>query len=143
MKHVLTGAALAIGLAACQPKESLVVAGAEYRPPLGATDIGVAYFTITSAKADRIVAVGSPEADSVEIHASVINNGRSSMQRLESVGLPAGKPVEFTPGGMHLMVFSPHPVPGDTAFPITIELQSGASRTISFEYRRGSEDHHG
>lgn len=143
MRSILAIAVLAAGLGACQPKEPLVISGAEFRPPLGSSTVGAAYFTIRSAKPDRIIAVTSPQADSVEIHASVTEGGRASMQRLETVDLPAGKLVEFAPGGMHLMVFSPHLAVGETAIPITIELQSGAKRTIPFENRRGGEDHHG
>jgi hypothetical protein len=44
---------------------------------------------------------------------------------------------------MHFMVFSPHLDPAETALPITIELQSGTRRTISFVNRRGGEGRHG
>jgi copper(I)-binding protein len=143
LKSIVAAIVFAIGLAACQPAEPLAISGAEFRPPLGASDVGAAYFTLTSAKPDRIIAVTSPQADSIEIHASVTEGGRTSMQRLETVDLPAGRPVEFAPGGMHLMVFSPHPEAGGGDFPIIIELQSGAKRTISFRYRRNGEDPHG
>lgn len=143
LRSIFAVAALATVLGACQPKDPLVISGAEFRPPLGSSNVGAGYVTLTSAKADRIVAVTSSKADSVEIHASVTEAGRASMQRLETVELPAGKPVKFSPGGMHFMVFSPHLDAGETTLPITVELQSGAKRTISLEYRRGGEDHHG
>lgn len=143
MKTALASILLATALAACQQAEPLAVSAAVFQPPLGATGVGAAYFTITSAKADRIVTVTSPQADSVEIHASVMESGRASMQRLETVELPAGKPVEFAPGGMHLMVFSPRQEANVASFPITIELQSGAKKTVNFENRRSGGDHHG
>ena len=112
-------------------------------PPLGSTGIGVGYFTIRSDKADRIVGISSPEADSIEIHASVTEGGNVSMQQLDGVDLPAGKTVKFESSGMHLMVFSPR-VSGDAlTFPITIELQSGATPTTRFRVITGSADHHG
>ena len=142
MRVFFAAVALLAGLAACQPAEPVTVADAVFQPPLGSSGIGAAYFSITSVAADRIVSVSSSEADSIEIHASVTKDGRASMQRLETVELPAGKKVEFAPGGMHLMVFSPHQEAGQTAFPITIELQSGAKKTISFQNRRGGEENH-
>jgi copper(I)-binding protein len=54
------------------------------------------------------------------------------MHRLESVPLPAGKTVTFAPGGMHLMVFSPRLGEAEREFPITIELESGTRKTVSF-----------
>ena len=134
LRAAILGAALS--LAACgpqMPEEPLLIEHAEFRPPLGATGIGVGYFTIRSDKADRIVAVSSSLADAVEIHASVTKGDRVTMQRLETVELPAGETVKFEAGGMHLMVFSPHGEASAKAFPITIELQSGAKETVAFE----------
>mgnify|MGYP003460630923 FL=1 len=142
MRVMFAAIGLALGLSACQPAQPLVISDAEFRPPLGSSGIGAAYFSITSATPDRIVAVTSAEADSIEIHASVTEGGRASMKRLETVELPAGKTVKFAPGGMHLMVFSPRRGRDLTGFPITIELQSGVKRTVSFEQtREGGERH--
>ncbi len=120
-------------LAACgQGGASLRVTGAEYRAPLGATGVGVAYFSVKSDKADRIIGVSSPQAASVEMHGSMSAGGQSSMKRLETVPLPAGETVIFAPKGMHLMVFDPKPLPEGATFPIQIELESGRSETIVF-----------
>ncbi len=129
-------ASLALGLAACTPAGPLVQRP-QFQPPLGSSGIGAAYFTIRAPKADRIMSVSSPEADAVEIHASVTRDGRVSMERLETVELPAGKTVAFAPGGMHLMVFSPKDQTGKTSFPITIELQSGTTLTVPFAETTG------
>jgi copper(I)-binding protein len=137
MRITFASIAVAVGLASCQPAEPLVVSGAEFRPPLGSSGIGAGYFTITSATPDRIVSVTSNEADSIEIHASVTEDSRSSMKRLETVELPAGKAVQFAPGGMHLMVFSPRQGRDETALSITIELQSGVKRTVPFKIAGG------
>jgi copper(I)-binding protein len=123
---------LGLGLAACAPVEGLSIRGAEFRPPLGSSGVGAAYFVIRSATSDRIVAVSSSAADAVEIHSSVTERGMMSMTRLASVSLPAGKTVEFAPGGMHLMIFSPRLNEVAAEFPITIELESGLKRTVPF-----------
>jgi periplasmic copper chaperone A len=135
---------LALGLASCGPAGGgLAIADAQFRPPLGSTGIGVAYFTIRSAKADRIVSVTSPGADSIEIHASVTEGGTVSMRELNGVDLPAGETVRFESGGMHLMVFSPRISGEALTFPITIELQSGAKQTAPFRVISGGADRHG
>ncbi len=144
MIRTLALAVLALGLAACgQAGEGVAIADAQFRPPLGATGVGVGYFTIRSDKADRIVGVSSPEADSVEIHTSVTADGRVSMQQLAGVDLPAGETVTFAAGGMHLMVFSPRVSGEALTFPITIELQSGAKPTTLFRVITGAAEHHG
>lgn len=138
LSPVILGAA--ISLAACGPQKAespLTVEQTQFTPPLGSTGIGAAFFTIRSAKADRIVAVSSPLADSIEIHGSVTKGNSVSMQRLETVELPAGKTVKFEPGGMHLMVFSPRSDAAAKAFPITIELQSGTKEIVAFQKVEG------
>lgn len=120
-------------LAACGQGADIKVADTHYRPPLVAGAPGVAYFSITSPTADRIVAISSPEAGAVEIHDSVMSaDGMAAMKKLDSVALPAGKTVTFGPGGMHVMVFQPKPHQPGATFPIQITLESGRSETISF-----------
>lgn len=133
MKNLL--AVLAFALAACgSAVPSVTVSDAQYRPPLGATGIGVAYFSVRSEIADRIIGVSSPQADSVEMHGSVSDGRQTVMKRLASVDLPAGETVQFGPKGMHLMVFGPKPLAEGATFPIQIELQSGRSETIAFHH---------
>jgi copper(I)-binding protein len=141
--RTLVAFVLAVCLASCGQGQGLAIEDAQFRPPLGSTGIGVGYFTIRSAKADRIVSITSPEADSIEIHASVTEGGNVSMQRLEGVDLPAGQTVRFESNGMHLMVFSPRISGEALTFPITIELQSGAKQTAPFKVITGGADHHG
>jgi periplasmic copper chaperone A len=125
-------AAMVLALAACGQTTHLAVEKAEYRPPLGVTGIGVAYFSVTSDRTDKIIGLSSPQADRVEIHATVTDGAQMSMKRLDSVDLPAGQLVIFEPRGMHLMVFGPRPLAAGATFPIQIELESGRSETVEF-----------
>jgi hypothetical protein len=125
MRWIAAGVTLA--LAACQPAPSEPsVTDADYRPPLGQNTVGAAYFKVRSPQADRIVGVSSPDAASIEMHATVDEGGMSRMERLDGLDLPAGEVVAFEPGGRHLMVFSPRPLAAGAALKVTIELQSGA-----------------
>lgn len=137
MKRVI--AALALLLSACGGSaESLTIDNATYRAPLTDGGVGVAYFSITSAKADRITGLSSPHAGRIEMHATVTTDGMASMERLDSVELPAGQTVTFAARGMHLMVFSPQSLAPDATFPIQITLESGRSETISFAQTLGT-----
>jgi copper(I)-binding protein len=126
MKLLVAG--LALLLSACGGATvSLTVEDAAYRAPLTDGGVGVAYFSITSSTADRITGVSSPNADRVEMHNTVTTDGLASMERVDSVELPAGQTITFAPRGLHLMVISP-----DATFPIQIQLESGRNETISF-----------
>jgi Copper chaperone PCu(A)C len=89
---------LAVVVAACGGQTAAVtIENAQYRPPLVDGGSGVAYFSITSRDADRIVGVSSPLAKAVEIHESRSIGGMVGMERREVVDLAAGKPVIFGP----------------------------------------------
>jgi hypothetical protein len=122
--------------AGCAAKPGFTVENPQFQPPLGANDVGVAYFTIRSATADRIVKVSSTAAKTVEMHEMKMTGDMMSMARREAVDLPAGTPVEFKPSGLHLMVFSPNLAANPASIPITIELQSGLKRTVEFPARK-------
>lgn len=121
----------ALFLAGCTPADDgVTVTDAIYQPPLGAGTVGVAYMTIESAAADRVVGVSSPAARAVEIHSTVFDGAMASMQLSDTLELPANTPVPFTPGGRHLMVIDPQPIENIDSFPITIRLESGRSIDI-------------
>lgn len=124
-------AAISLVLVSCG-QGALRIDGAEYRAPLGASGIGVAYFSVTSPSDDVIIGVSSPQADRIEMHASVTEGAQTSMKRQDRVELPAGKMITFAPKGLHLMVFGPRPLQSGATFPIQIDLQSGRSETILF-----------
>lgn len=133
MKHLAASLLIALLLPACGGQTvSLTVDNATYRAPLVEGGTGVAYFSITSSIADRIVEVTSPDAAAIEIHASSEAGGMASMHQLESVELPAGKPVTFGPGGLHLMVHAPTSQHANATFRIQMTLESGRVETISF-----------
>lgn len=68
-------------------------------------DVGAAYMTLKSSEDATLVSASSPAADSVEIHRMWMDHGVMKMRMLDSLSLPAGKPVKLEPGGFHLMLF--------------------------------------
>jgi copper(I)-binding protein len=104
-------AGLALLLAACghgRPEAGLRIEQAQARatPAPGVT--AVAYLTITSGRDDRLLGADCDIADHVEIHQMAMDQGIMRMRAL-SEGLPiaAGKPLQFGPGGYHLMLINP------------------------------------
>lgn len=129
-------------LAACGQGAGLKVEGGQYRAPLVDGAPGVAYFSVTSPTADRIVGLSSPQSALIEMHESVVGDGGvASMHKIDSVELPAGKAVTFGAGGMHVMIFSPTSQPANATFPIQITLESGRVETISLPDANSAEKH--
>ncbi|MFA0928335.1 copper chaperone PCu(A)C [Pseudomonas syringae pv. tagetis] len=62
-----------------------------------------AFMRITSTVDGKLVDVASPVAKTVQIHQMSMKGDVMSMQRVESVDLPAGKPVVFDSNGYHVM----------------------------------------
>ncbi len=59
---------------------------------------------LTSASGGRLVSAASPVAGLVEIHEMSMDGSVMRMRAAPFVELPAGKPVDFKPGGYHIML---------------------------------------
>lgn len=130
-RRAIVSVLAAMTLMSCiQATDEVVVSDAVYRPPLGAGVVGVAYLTIESPTADRIVGVSSPAARAVEIHSTVFEGAMASMHPQQTLELPPNTPVELSAGGRHLMVIEPQSVVSMDTFPITLQLESGRTLNI-------------
>ena len=67
--------------------------------------VGAGYLTLTSAQDATLTSVTSTLTPSVEIHSMTMKNGVMKMRMLETLALPANKPISLAPGGYHLMFF--------------------------------------
>ncbi len=101
----------------------------------GVPAVGFITLTNTGNKADRLLAVDSPDAESIEIHTSEINHGVMQMRALpQGVALPAGKTVALAHGGMHLMLFGlKAPLAAGGTVPITLKFQHAAAMTTQLD----------
>jgi copper(I)-binding protein len=100
-------------------------------PPVLKTHGG--YFTITNQghHAKELVEASSPNYEAVELHVSRVENGVATMQRLESIEIPAGGKIEFKPGGMHLMLLSAKkPLAPGAMVPIQLGFRDGSELTV-------------
>lgn len=69
--------------------------------------VGAGYMIISNlgAAPDRLLSVSSPVSERVEIHRTSIEDGTVRMRQVaDGVMVPAGGTVEFSPGGLHLML---------------------------------------
>ena len=63
-----------------------------------------AFGVLTSTTDAKLVGVKSPAAKIVELHEMSMKGGIMHMQAIDSLALPAGKPVRLGPGGYHVML---------------------------------------
>ena len=89
--------------AGAEPSIHIVDAWARATPP--GVETGAVYCKIQNhGGADRLVGARSSAARTVEIHASVAQNGVVEMRRIDALPLDTGASVELTPGGTHVML---------------------------------------
>jgi copper(I)-binding protein len=136
-------------LTACQkeqplpaPAAELSVSDAVVRLPAVEGRPAAAYFTLHGGKtADRLEAVTSPGAATIELHESKMQGGMMKMSPLTGFDVPAGGQASFKPGGNHLMLFGIDPAvkPGN-ALPLQLTFQSGKTLDIEAKAIAAGED---
>lgn len=92
-----------------------------------------AYLTIMSDQNDQLIAVTTPVAGNVTIHAVETGaDGTGRMSEIDALDLPSGQPVTLAPGGMHLMLMGlSEKLEEGTELPLILTFASGARMEVS------------
>jgi hypothetical protein len=108
----------------------VTAAGAWARPSVqGQTSSGV-YVTLTASEPLTLVGVATPVAGVADVHEMKLEGDVMRMRALDSLALPAGKPVEFKPGGYHLMLQQlKAPLQPGTSIPVTLTFRTAKGET--------------
>jgi len=90
-----------------------------------------AFMTLQADSDSKLLSVQSPVAKTVQIHQSTMKDDVMSMRQVESVILPAGKPVSFDPHGYHIMLID-----------LTAQVQEGSKvpLTLIVENAKGEKE---
>ena len=104
MKSKLLIACLAFALAPLAAIAQVSVKDPWVRGTVAGQKATGAFMQITSGSDASLVAVPSPAAKVVEIHSMTHDGGVMKMRAIETLALPAGKPVDLSPGGYHVML---------------------------------------
>ena len=95
-----------------------------------------AFVTLHSSEGARLVGVTTPAAQSAEIHASEEKQGVMHMHALDSIDLPAGRPVELKPGGFHIMLVNlTRPLAAGEQVPLTFTVEDRRGKRTQVEVR--------
>ena len=98
--------------------------GAWVRPTVPGQKGTGAFMRLTARDGLRLVGVSTPVAGVSEVHEMKMDNNVMKMRAIDSLELPAGKPVQLQPGGYHLMLMDlKQPLLKDTTVPLTLEFK--------------------
>lgn len=96
-----------------------------------------------------LTSVESEDFGRIEMHETIETESATRMERIKSLAVPAGKCVEFVPGGKHLMLFDPVKPVRDGDF-VTLQFVFAPSDSLETRVpvRRGNNNnkehhHHG
>ena len=92
--------------------------------------------TITSKQAATLIGVSSTACKTVELHSMTMphDGGMMKMREVETIALPAGKPVNLRAGGYHLMMTGlKAPLKAGVSVPLTLRFKVANKRIVKVE----------
>ena len=94
-----------------------------------------AYLTITSKQDDKLIKVDCKEAETVELHNHINDNGIMKMRPVEFIAV--GKdPVSLKPGSLHIMLMGlKDSFQGKSTVPLTLHFEKAGPVTLDFEVK--------
>ena len=88
-------------------------------------------------KSDKLIGAKSTVAKMVEVHTHVHKDGVMSMQKVDSLEIPAGETVLFKPGGLHLMLMGlQQEMKEGNEFKIDLHFEKAGDVTINVKVRQ-------
>jgi copper(I)-binding protein len=95
-----------------------------------------AFMQLTSAADMTLVGVASPAAKVAEIHEMTQDGNVMRMRAVDKLVLPAGKPIDLTPGGYHVMLMGlTQPLREGETIPVTLTFADKEGRRITQEIK--------
>ena len=111
------------------------VTGAWVRATVAPQQPAGGYLTLTSARGGKLVEVRSPSG-MAEMHEMAMDGNVMRMRQVSAIELPAGKPVELKPGGLHLMLMglkAPLKAGETVSFTLVVEGTDGKRETLALK----------
>jgi copper(I)-binding protein len=132
IKILAFAAGLVVASAALAQPAQLEVNNAWAGATPGKAENGVAYLTIQSPTADRLVSASSPVAKKAELHTMSMQGMVMKMRPITGLDIPAGQPVTLKPGGEHIMLMGlDQPLHEGQSFPLTLDFEKAGPRTVT------------
>lgn len=120
------------------------------RPTPGNLRVTAAYMSLENSggKADTLTAAKTDIAGRVELHESLIKDGKAIMRLMpDGISVPAGGTVELKPKGLHIMVMGlKKPLAVGDSFPMTLTFAERGDVDVEVKIETGvggKDDHSG
>ncbi|MFW5417229.1 copper chaperone PCu(A)C [Nocardiopsis sp. CNT-189] len=125
-------AALLAGCSGGAPE--ITATGATVRVPSN-PGVTAGYLTVenTGGADDILTGVATDAAEEVQMHATVEEDGTTSMEQRYEVPVRAGESVEFASGGMHLMLMEPDGLEAGDTVRLTLSFAESGDVTVDAE----------
>jgi copper(I)-binding protein len=122
-------ALLAGGLLSASAFAQVSVSDPWIRATVPAQKVTGAFMRVQSATAARLIGVQAEVAGRAELHEMAMDGQTMRMRRVESIELPAGKPVNLASGGYHVMLFDlKRQVKEGENVELTLQVQDAAGK---------------
>jgi len=125
---------LVAGLASSAHAQSgLKVEQAWARPTVQGQSGGGGFLRIVGGKVDdKLLSASSPAVPRVEIHTMKMEGDVMRMRQIDSLAVPAGKTVELSPGGNHIMFMGlTSPLQNGSTFPLTLRFEKAGEVKVN------------
>ncbi len=123
------------------PTPALLVDQAWIRlvPPVARTSAAYLVLHNHSSRNLRLIGAATGIADSVELHATLEEQGMMKMRRQSSLELGAHARLEFAPGGLHLMLIGlKRPLRAHEQVSVTLLFEDGTSLSVQIPVQEGA-----
>jgi len=128
----LLGAAAVPALAQTRVK----VTDAWVRATVAQQSASGAFMRLTADDPATLVEARSPVAASVQIHQMSMDGNVMRMRQVATVDLPAGRPVDLSPGGYHIMLIGlKAPLKAGDTVPLTLVVEGADRRRAEIDVR--------
>lgn len=136
MNHPYTIAALIFAASALPVLAQVTVTEPWVRGTVPSQKATGAFMQLKSGQEAKLVEARSPVAGIVEVHKMTMKDGVMSMRAIPVLPLPAGKVIELTPGGYHVMLLDLNKQlkEGETV-PITLVIEGADMKRQTLEVK--------
>ena len=87
--------------------------------------------TISSDTPDRLIAASAPIAKRTDLMTMAGGSGAMEMKYLETIDIPANKPVSLNPGGLHVWLAGLNePLRAGRTFQLTLSFEKTGERRV-------------
>jgi copper(I)-binding protein len=104
------------------------------RPTVQGQQAGGGFMAATSVSGDRLLGGSTPIAARFELHTMAVKGDVMEMRQVEAIDFPAGKRVEFRPGGLHVMFIGlKQPLERGGKVPVTLKFEKAGEVKVEFD----------